>query len=196
MAHGQQHDVVPAMAFYGLSWQAWQAVSVADRGRMQATVQHFQKIEVRSQDRGAVQALQGWRARLAWVERYVDIEHEARRAVCLMEVEPVDVLWERLRRDVARGHARVDPAAPAFRHPLHWALVELLQRSLVTLEVHDELGASGADGLTARQASQIWAAAYEAGRARVAAQVPHRVAEMLVALKPAILMESWANQVG
>ena len=184
MAHGQQHDVVPAMAFYGLSWQAWQAVSVADRGRMLATIQHFQKIEVRSQDRDAVQALRGWQARLAWVERYVDVEHEARRAVCLMEIEPFSVLWERLRRDVARGHhAPVDPVAPAFRHPLYWALVELLQRSLVTLEVQHPLY-----GLAPHQARQIWAAADQAGRARMAAQVPHRVAEMLVALKPTILM--------
>ena len=193
MAHAEL-DLVPVMAFYDLDWHAWQTLVPADQDRMLATVRHFQKIEVRSQDRDAVRALRGWRARLGWVERYADLEQEARRAVCLMEIEPVGALWARLRRDVAaQQHATVDPVAPAWKHPLYWALVELLQRALVTLEIHDELGATGADGVTAQQAGRMWAAAQRAGQSRLASHVPHAVADLLVALKPVLLQPEWCR---
>lgn len=186
------HDgVKPAMAFYGLDSGTWEVVSAIDRERMLQTVKYFQQIDVKSQDRNSVRALRGWKARLAWVERYVDIEHEARRAVCLMEVEPFAVVWQKLKREMVTKHAQIDPIAPAYKHPLYWALVELLQRALVTLEIHDDLGACGADGLTAYQVDLIRLAAKQACVVNIAAEVPHFISRLLVVLKPAVVIESW-----
>lgn len=195
MAHDCGHqDVVPVMAFYGMDWRTWSNVADADRQRMLDTMPYFEQIAVQSQDRKAVQALRGWQARLAWVEQYVDIEHEARRAVCLMHVDPLPVLWQRIKLQVVAGFAPFDPLAAAVQHPLYWALVELLQRALLTLELRDERGACGANALTQDQADQVWHAAKLASKAAKACHVPDRVAQLLVALKPLVVVESWPVQ--
>ena len=116
-------------------------------------------------------------------------DDEIRRAVCLMEAQPVDALWHDLKALVAQN-AGVRPTAPAYRHPMHASMVEVLQRALVTLEVHDELarcGVLGADGLAPHEVQHVWQAARHAGQVTRASQVPGAVARLLVALKPVLL---------
>ena len=180
-------DAIPVMAFYGLEPKAWDAVPHRDRQRMLATVPYFRQIALRTPDDAQVRALDGWRAKLAWTEAYVDVEHEARRAVCMMEAMTVGDVFRRLKAELAMGRTVVETHAPAFRHPQHWALVELLQRALVTIELHQELGANGADGLTADQVERVREAARGAGQVHSAYQVPHGVADLLVALKPVMV---------
>ncbi len=170
-------DAVPAMAFYDPDDCAeWDAVAVADLQRMLDTAQHLQQIDVRRQ-----------------VERHAVEQDQARAAVCMMHAMPVGQLWRRLQDQVRAGYDTIDATAPAFQHPLYWAMVELLQRALTALEVHRELGASGADGLTQRQARDIQAVAHRAAQAATAAQVPHRVADLMVALKPVLVVPEWCR---
>ena len=178
---------VPAMAFYGLTGDAWDAVPTRDRERMLETVPVFNDIAQSDTDADAVRACGRWQDRLACVEHYVEIQHEARRAVCMMEAMTVREVFCRLRTELKAGRTQVQASDPASQHPQHWALVELLQRALVLLEVHAELGASGADGLTAAQVDDVRGAARQAAQAIVAYQVPHGVVRLLLALKPAVV---------
>ena len=172
--------VVPAMAFYGFDTQlAWRAVPDAVRQRMLETVPYFQQIAVNSSDAAQVRALVGHVAKLEWVERYVDVEHEARRAVCLMDAMPMAQVWARLKDEVFdERQAVVWPTGPPAVHPQFWALVELVQRALVYVEI-------GHDGMTAEQMDRLRVAAQSATTGlKQASQVPHAVAELLLALKP------------
>ena len=168
------------MAFYGLdTQQAWRAVPDDVQRRMLGTVPYFQQIEVQSSDAAQVRALVGHVAKLEWVERYVNVEHEARRAVCLMDAMPMPQVWARLKDEVfCQQQAVVWPTGPPAEHPQFWALVELVQRALVYTEI-------GHDGLAAEQMDRLRVAAQSATTGlRQASQVPHAVAELLLALKP------------
>ena len=175
MAHG----LIKAMEFYGLDPQAWDVVPWADQARMLATVPYLG-------DADCWVAGGTWQHRLAAVEEHA--QREARLAVALMEMMPMSAVWHQLRHEVTQKHVMIRPVAPAASHPQYWALVELLQRCLTTIEVHLELGRTGADGLTALQIEDVRTAAERSARASLAAHVPHCVAEMLLALKPAILL--------
>ena len=168
------------MAFYGFKTQLeWQAVPEDVRQRMLGTVPFFQQIAVNSTDAAQVQARRGHRAKLEWVERYVDVEHEARRAVCLMDAMPMAQVWARLKVEVFDKRQTVPwPMGPPAEHPQVWALVELVQRALVYGEV-------GHATLTAEQMERLAVAAQRATTGlKQASQVPHAVAELLLALKP------------
>lgn len=168
------------MAFYGFDTeQLWRAVPDDVQQRMIRTVPFFQQIAVNSTDAAQVQALSGHQAKLEWVERYVDVEHEARRAVCLMDAMPMAQVWARLKREVLGAQQAVKwPTGPPAEHPQFWALVELVQRAMVYGEV-------GHDGLTAEQINRLRVAAQSATTGlKQASQVPHAVAELLLALKP------------
>lgn len=168
------------MAFYGFDTeQLWRAVPDDVQQRMLRTVPFFQQIAVSSTDAAQVQALRGHQAKLEWVERYIDVEHEARRAVCLMDAMPMAQVWARLKAEVLGEKQAVgSPTGPPAEHPQFWALVELVQRALVYVEI-------GHNRLTAEQISRLAVAAQSATTGlKRASQVPHAVAELLLALKP------------
>ena len=179
-------DSIAAMAFYGMGGAEWDAAPEAQRRTMLGTVPYFMQIQVHKPDRLALRALRTPEERLRWVNEYAD--NEARRAVCLMEVDDLATVWARLKAEARAGRLglapEMDPVAPHHKHPLFATMVELLQRAIVTLEVHDELGGTGADGMSPHQVTQLRSAATKAAAANVAHHVPSAVIQLLEALKP------------